>query len=640
MDSNLLGRLRKYKLSKNNALLPLFEAIVNSIHAIQELQESQGEIIISIDREETLVDTHEHLGNIIAFTIRDTGIGFTDKNFRAFNQLDTLNKSDYGGKGIGRLAWLKAFESVKVSSSYFDGQKFQMRKFDFNKNFEDGIGNIELSSCNEKTSFSTIILQKPLQYFLENFPKKADTIAQKIIEHCLYYFALGNIKFKLLDIQDESKNIDLKKLYEESYETETETIILDDRHFRLLKVFSKAGDNRILYCAHNRVVKEEKLSQYITELKSSLPNGKYIQYFVSSDFLDDAVNDERTDFLSPLLAENNINFDVISKNIVSHIDKSLNTEIEHQKTENRNYLKEYVRKEAPQYINILKYASEEQLRKIHKDMKSSQIEEELFHIKQSLEKEIKSESQKLETLEKKEVQYLVEKVTAVNSANLAEYIVYRKTIIETLIKYLRLDSDTLEDEIHQLIYPMRTTENQDYNDHNLWLIDDRLAFHTFCASDVQFKKFLDQSTNIDRPDILIFDKPLIYAPNKEHINSMVIIEFKRPKRNDYSLGKDPISQTLNYLEEISKTNQIIDNDNMTTTIHRNIQKQAYIIADITSSFDSILTRNYSWLQRSSDNTGFFGFDPGSKTYIEIISYEKLLKDSNNRNKIFFHKLGI
>ena len=36
MDSNLRGRLRNTSLPKSNALLPLYEAVVNSIHAIDE----------------------------------------------------------------------------------------------------------------------------------------------------------------------------------------------------------------------------------------------------------------------------------------------------------------------------------------------------------------------------------------------------------------------------------------------------------------------------------------------------------------------------------------------------------------------------------------------------------------------------
>ena len=36
LQTNLMGRLRNTDLPKSNALFPLFEAVINSIHAIDE----------------------------------------------------------------------------------------------------------------------------------------------------------------------------------------------------------------------------------------------------------------------------------------------------------------------------------------------------------------------------------------------------------------------------------------------------------------------------------------------------------------------------------------------------------------------------------------------------------------------------
>jgi hypothetical protein len=38
--------------------------------------------------------------------------------------------------------------------------------------------------------------------------------------------------------------------------------------------------------------------------------------------------------------------------------------------------------------------------------------------------------------------------------------------------------------------------------------------------------------------------------------------------------------------------------------------------------------------------GFFGYSQGHNLYIEIISFKKLFRDANNRNKILFDNLGI
>lgn len=59
----------------------------------------------------------------------------------------------------------------------------------------------------------------------------------------------------------------------------------------------------------------------------------------------------------------------------------------------------------------------------------------------------------------------------------------------TFEKSLQADPDTgkytLEEIVHQIIYPMRTTStNIHIEQQNLWIIDERLAYHGFLASDL------------------------------------------------------------------------------------------------------------------------------------------------------------
>ena len=51
MGIDLVGRVNSLKLAEKNMLLPLFEAIVNSIHAIEEAKTTNGNIEIIIGRE-------------------------------------------------------------------------------------------------------------------------------------------------------------------------------------------------------------------------------------------------------------------------------------------------------------------------------------------------------------------------------------------------------------------------------------------------------------------------------------------------------------------------------------------------------------------------------------------------------------
>lgn len=120
---DLAGRVRNFDLPKTQPLIPLYEAVVNSIYAIEERQEKeefQGKIDIKIIREPQEIASIEGIDNsvneITGFSISDNGIGLDENNMRSFLQSDSTYRAEKGGKGVGRFSWLKAFSSAKVES--------------------------------------------------------------------------------------------------------------------------------------------------------------------------------------------------------------------------------------------------------------------------------------------------------------------------------------------------------------------------------------------------------------------------------------------------------------------------------------------------------------------------------------------
>ena len=92
MDIDLRGRVNNTKLAVSNPLLPLFEAIINSIHAIEETAEGKGSIDVFVERDKSqgLLESDQTsiaLGPIKNFVVQDDGIGFTDENYRSFQNL-------------------------------------------------------------------------------------------------------------------------------------------------------------------------------------------------------------------------------------------------------------------------------------------------------------------------------------------------------------------------------------------------------------------------------------------------------------------------------------------------------------------------------------------------------------------------
>lgn len=111
LQTNLKGRLRKTSLPKSHGLMPVFEAVVNSIHSIEEKgNANNGKIVLRINRatQGGLDLDAKALPPIIGFTITDNGCGFDETNFKSFETLDSDHKIDKGCRDVGRLMWLMA----------------------------------------------------------------------------------------------------------------------------------------------------------------------------------------------------------------------------------------------------------------------------------------------------------------------------------------------------------------------------------------------------------------------------------------------------------------------------------------------------------------------------------------------------
>lgn len=129
VETNFKGRLKNTSLSATSGLLPVYEAVVNSIQSVDEagLTGSSGKITIRILRDGVqgclALDEAPRrgpipLGDIVGFDIEDNGIGFNDTNIESFRYLDSDYKAGLGCKGVGRLLWLKAFEEVRIESNF------------------------------------------------------------------------------------------------------------------------------------------------------------------------------------------------------------------------------------------------------------------------------------------------------------------------------------------------------------------------------------------------------------------------------------------------------------------------------------------------------------------------------------------
>src|SRR6266404_2992576 len=191
MNTNLPGRVRNTPLPLANALLPLYEGVINSIHAIDDrgLSTNDGEIRIEILRRqrEAELDFHDgkkkrgpdSLEEIVGFKITDNGIGFTDENMKSLETLDSEHKAKRGGRGIGRLLWLKAFKKVSVESVFVDASDSLMkRSFIFDS--EAGVRDERLKSSPTSPRKTEIQLLEFSPSYREHSRKSAKAISDSI----------------------------------------------------------------------------------------------------------------------------------------------------------------------------------------------------------------------------------------------------------------------------------------------------------------------------------------------------------------------------------------------------------------------------------------------------------------------------
>jgi hypothetical protein len=240
------------------------------------------------------------------------------------------------------------------------------------------------------------------------------------------------------------------------------------------------------------------------------------------------------------------------------------------------------------------------------------------------------------------------KADDIKKSDLASYVFHRKIILDILQQGIERDADGKygrEELIHEVVMPMRKTSGDlHFDNSNLWLIDERLAFHDFLASDKPLSSMpILETGDAKEPDIValnVFDEPLLMSDGQRlPLATIVVVEFKRPMRNDARSGedKDPVEQALGYLERI-RNGQAKTASGRPIPRSEDIPGFCYIVCDITPSVERRC--KLAQLKVTSDHQGYFGYNDNFKAYVEVLSYDRLLNGARQRNRAFFDKLGL
>ena len=677
MKTNLSNRIAHTTLPKSNGLLPLYEAVVNAIHAIDEanIDSEAGFINIEIIRENDLqpelVGTvkrgREAEASIVGFTVSDNGIGFNDQNMKSFETLDSDYKADLGCFGIGRLMWLKAFDSVKVESTYKnESSELKSRGFIFNAK-----GGVKESTSNEKIEKqpgSVVKLEGFKAKYRDATRKTVEGIARGLFEHCLWYFLRPGGAPRIV-IHDSEDTMNMDAVLEDSMHSSASNDVFEVKgeNFEITHIRLKASASKshyMIYCAASRLVREESIKNRVPGLHGHLVDdeGDFIYAgYITSEFLDKHVRSERFAFDLPekhegIFEESEISISDIRNEALLKVSTYLDEYISHGKELSKERIDSFVSESAPRYKPLLTRIEESNIT-VDPDISDKDLELVLHKELYKIEKDVLSEGHDILTSVvnddawpdyKTRLADYLSKVSEIKKSDLAGYVSHRRVIIDLLEKSLQRTAEgkySREDLVHELIFPMQVHSGDvSMDEFNLWLIDERLAFHDYLASDKTLNSApITDNTENKEPDILalnVYDNPLLTSEGaKVPLASITVIELKRPMRNDAKAGeeKDPIEQSLGYLERIR-------NGNVTTKSGRPIPNSpeipgfCYILCDLTPTIERRCKMHN--LQVTSDKMGYFGYNDNFKSYIEVISFDRLVNAAKERNRAFFDKLGL
>ncbi len=653
---DLPGRVKNVDLPPSKALHPVFEAISNSFHAVEDCRNGSGAIEIEIVRSGgDLLEA----GEASSFKIRDNGVGFTDENFQSFGLSDSTYKQSRGGKGVGRLLWLKAFSRVEVASSYVQGGASMRRDFTFA--LPEGVSGGEQPIPRPPGPVTTeVSLIEFLHEYRERCPRAAQTIATHLLEH----FALVFISDRCprVDVIDGGERISVNGLrssllVQQPGETELEVA---GHNFSLLHFHnygnSSNADHLVCLCGNGRVVKSEHLhrisSSTPTRRITEIDTGRSFYYvgLVSGPALDQSTNAVRTNFSlddADTGLPGVLTIDALGRAVCGVVEQHLAPHLKPLRDESEQRVERFIRSRAPQYLPLLRDRTALQV--LPPDLTDdSKIDQHLRRLQFQKETELSNRAEELQrrtiSVEdyptyKDEVLRFFDEETEYGRSALARYVIHRKVVIDLLDRLLgRLENGSfaLEELIHRIVCPHRiTSEDQEFTKHNLWLVDERLAFHSFLASN---RGMRDQDGQTQVPDVMVFDVGMAFTDSDSDIpGSVVLIEFKRPQRDDYTTSHNPMEQVSEYIMGM-REREWRDNRGRTIRVNDNTQFYCYIICDPMPTLERLATKD-DW-SLTPDGEGYYKFVKNLKAYMEIISYKKLITDSRKRNRVLFDSLGL
>jgi hypothetical protein len=263
---DIANQVRQTTLPAWRPLIPVFEAIMNSVQAIMDANlpdNIPGQILVEIERDRGLFQNENP--PVVAFRIIDNGIGLDDENFDSFNTAFSPHKLRAGGKGLGRFTWLKAFERANIESTFRSESGLLTRSFVFDDHYDlDDRGLPQKATTDAPGTKIELVGFRP--EFAQQVSRAAEAFVQKLIEH--FILILLEPRCPKLIIRDLGIAYDVNAIFAKDYRASASghEFELNEYPFTLYGFrlpMSRTTKHKLVYSADQRAVTSDNLEEHM-----------------------------------------------------------------------------------------------------------------------------------------------------------------------------------------------------------------------------------------------------------------------------------------------------------------------------------------------------------------------------------------
>ena len=644
---DMVAVLQRTHVSKDlhGFLLPTLEAVSNAMHGIEarfgDDARKQGLIQISISN---INDPHN-----LMISITDNGIGLDDNNYTSFKTPFSGHKLQHNGRGFGRFIAFKVFGRILYSSRFQSTPPLDTRTFRFDISQKDELiyhdGDPDFSHLGLRVDYDEPNAEWHDLINTLDQSDIADHIGSHFLPHFLYRW-LPEISIQFDNAEPKSITTHFKNVFVQS-ESGSFLVRIDGNFETIEYSLTKVPKTRsfkshsLLFTAGDRIVGSPRDLTNLLGQPSFLndDNQPYIVIaVVRSNAFETRLNDARTGInISPSVVEE------IVGAVGDIIQATENSQIAKIKLSQSRDLEGALQENPILRIGLKGQSISDYVVGKPNNWKAqdfvSNLAIERYRVSRDLSKAITSAANNPDDYISN-IKDIVEKIDESNKEALAEYVVHRKKVIElieTARKYGITGSHAPEDTIHDLVFHrFSDSVDTEYFEHNLWLVDDALAFLPYISSDRSMHgKGRKKGDKI--ADLAFFDDSLILGDNDG--TTISIIEFKRPSRDDYRFGDskhDPVEQIIETLEGATAAGGITKTDGSHFAFSGAIRRFGYIVADLTPSLVKVL-RKHDFKNDWNPNI-FVRYRDNEQIFIQAMGYDMLVNNAKKRNQAFFSVL--